>query len=171
MDIKLKLKGLFITNSDYATPLKRFLSFIIDNIIIILITGFIIKGFIYFKIIDKNVINQEVIIRNEDGTEVVGINENDKNFKIFRNTFISVSFLYFVIFLSSKKQATIGNQIMKIMVVSIKRGNIGIMDAILKFLATFLNNTFFFVGYLLYFFREDSAFLQDVLSETRVIAV
>ena len=83
--------------------------------------------------------------------------------------FIAISLFYYIVFLSSKKQATIGNQACRIMVVHTKYGKLPIMSIISRYFAFMINNNLFGLGYLLYFTRSDGAYLQDILSDTRVI--
>ena len=80
-----------------------------------------------------------------------------------------ISALYYTLTVSSKKQGTIGNIICKVMVVDVKNGRVSILDAFIRFVAVIINNTLYGLGYLLYFYRQDRIFLQDLLSGTRVI--
>ena len=167
----------------YATPFKRVMSFLVDLVIISIILS------LFASISNKMGFNlefykEEVIIQNQ---EIENNSELDKNKTTLYNqesepmairriltkdgywSFFIISSLYFMIFLSSKKQATIGNQIFKIMVVHIKDGRLNPLHAFLRWVATIINNQILFLGYLLYFFNKDRAFLQDLLTETRVI--
>ncbi|MDD2839659.1 MAG: RDD family protein [Rickettsiales bacterium] len=155
----------------YASPLKRLLSFLIDTLIIIILSNTFL-GIIKYYGVDTNIYKKEAIIENQGKeNEKTVMNEVlDKN--VFSKVYLLIlttSSLYFMIFLSSKKQATIGNQILKIMVVHTRKAKLNPLNAFIRYIATLLNNTAYGIGYLFYFIRKDRAFLQDVLSETRVI--
>lgn len=160
-------------NSIYASPLKRIASFAVDLVIIMVIFNLILNVAARYGF-DGNIYKQEIVVENKGSDEEkVSVEE-----KIDRKTsmkvnliLLGISTLYFTLFLSSKKQATIGNQIFKIMVVHTKNAKVGILSAFIRYVALLLNNTIYGVGYLLYFFRDDHAVLQDVLSDTRVINV
>ena len=165
-------KKVFLNNNPiYANPLKRLASFIIDMVIIMVIFNAILGVAGYFGF-DSTVYREEIVVENkgtEDETLDVQETFDAKTFRKIYFGLLAVSSTYFVLFLSSKKQATIGNQIFKIMVVHTKEAKISVLSAFIRYIAMLLNNTIYGVGYLLYFFREDHAILQDILSDTRVI--
>lgn len=158
-------------NSMYASPLKRMASFLVDVIIIATIFSATIKVANYFGF--NTAIYKENIVVENQGTEDESLNvEETVDVKAYRNTYymlLLLSTAYFVSFLSSKKQATLGNQMFKIMVVHTKNARVSPLSAFMRYIATILNNMLYGVGYLLYFFRGDHAVLQDILSDTRVI--
>jgi uncharacterized RDD family membrane protein YckC len=158
-------------NKTYASPMKRLASFMIDEAIVIALFVVFIGIARYFGM-NAQVYKKEAIIENQNiKSEQVVLNDVlDK--KVFLKLYLimfGISSIYFVVFLSSKKQATIGNQIFKIMIIHTKKARLNPLNAFIRYIATVLNNTVYGIGYLLYFFRKDRAFLQDVLSDTRVI--
>jgi len=158
-------------NKIYASPLKRLGSFIIDTLIILVLFNVSIKVLEYFN--TDFTIDKIEIITKDDGTENERLDIkkmiNQKNFSKLYYLMMGISALYFTILLSSKKQATIGNQIFKIAVVNIKRARVSPLDAFLRYISLILNNTVYGFGYLTYFFTEDRSFFQDIVSNTRVI--
>lgn len=172
--IKEFFKKNFENNNEiYASPLKRLGSFFVDMIIIMVIFNAVVNIASHYGY-DGKMYKEEVVVENK-GTdnEIVSFKEI-LDLKVFRQTYFilfAISSLYFVLFLSSKKQATLGNQMFKIMVVHTKKAKINPLIAFIRHIALLLNNYLYGVGYLLYFFRADHAFLQDVLSDTRVINI
>lgn len=158
-------------NEVYASLAKRFCSFAIDFVIVLIIFNITI-AVLQYSGYDFTIITQEATVENE-GTdnEIITLQEvqNNKNFKKVYMVAVIVSALYYTLTISSKKQGTVGNIICKVMVVDIKRGRVGILDAFIRFVAVIINNTLYGLGYLLYFYRRDRIFLQDWLSGTRVI--
>ena len=155
----------------YASPLKRLLSFIIDAVIIFVFCNTVLGVAKYYGV-NTEAYKQEAVIENKGTDTEKVVMQDTLNKEIFLKIYFfnfAVSALYFVAFLSSKKQATIGNQIFKIMVVHTKKVKLNPLNAFVRYIATVLNNTIYFIGYLFYFFRKDRAFLQDILSDTRVI--
>lgn len=155
----------------YASPLKRLGSFIVDIIIIMIITNTFFGAMKYFGY-DTNIYKEEAIIENQgteqEQTTIQRVLDKEKFKKMYLMEFC-MSSLYFVLFLSSKKQATIGNQIFKIMVVHTKKGRLNPLNAFVRYVLVVLNNTIYGIGYLTYFVRKDRAFTQDILSDTAVI--
>ncbi len=158
-------------NEIYASLAKRFCSFAIDFIIVLIIFN-ITMVILQYSGYDFTVITQEAVIENQ-GTENETITlqevQNNKNFKKTYMLALFISALYYTLTISSKKQGTIGNIICKVMVVDIKNGRVNLLDAFIRFVAVIINNTLYGLGYLLYFYRQDRMFLQDLLSGTRVI--
>lgn len=155
----------------YASPIKRLLSFIVDGLIIIILCN-IFLGIAKYYGMDTNVYKNEVVVENQETEDEKMVVNKVLDKKVFSKVYfiiLGTSSLYFMIFLSSKKQATIGNQIFKIMVVHTRKARVNPLNAFIRYILTILNNTIYGIGYLLYFFRKDRAFLQDVLSETRII--
>lgn len=163
--------------NNYASFSKRFGSFVIDSIVILIIFNLTIFSLRYFGY-DINISKQTVIVENEskddtqnnDDTKISLKEDIDEEsfIKMYRLA-IAISALYYTITVSSKKQATIGNMIFKIMVIDIKDGKVGKITALLRYVSTIINNTLYGFGYILYFYRNDRVFLQDLLSNTRVV--
>lgn len=163
--------------NNYASFSKRFGSFIIDSIVILIIFNLTIFSLKYFGY-DININKQTAIAENEskndtqnkDDTKIFLKDDIDEEsfVKMYRLA-IAISALYYTITVSSKKQATIGNIIFKIMVIDIKDGKVGKITALLRYVSTIINNTLYGFGYIFYFYRNDRAFLQDLLSNTRVV--
>lgn len=155
----------------YASPLKRFGSFVIDSIIILIIFNGSVKILEHYNF-DSKVYKEEIVTENF-GTENEHINMQEtldkKAFARVYYIMLTISTLYFVGFLSSKKQATIGNQIFKIMVIHTKKVKVGPLTAFIRYISLLLNNSLYGVGYLFYFFTKDRAIFQDIASDTRVI--
>lgn len=160
-------------NTIYASPLKRIASFAVDLIVIMVIFNLFLNIAVHYGF-NGDMYKHEIVIENEGSDEErVSVEERvDKKISMKINfMLLGISALYFTLFLSSKKQATIGNQLFKIMVVHTKNAKVGILTAFIRYVALLLNNTIYGLGYLLYFFRDDHAVLQDILSDTRVINV
>lgn len=79
--------------------------------------------------------------------------------------------LYYIIFTSSKRQCTIGQQRLGLMVIHVRKGRMNPLDATTRFLAQCINNMLLCVGYLPMFFRKDRATLHDLMSSSRVIKI
>ena len=158
-------------NETYASLAKRFCSFAIDFVIVLVIFN-ITTVVLQYSGYDLSMTTQEAVIENQ-GTENETITlqevQNNKNFKKVYMIALLISALYYTLTISSKKQGTIGNIICKVMVVDVKNGKVSILDAFIRFVAVIINNTLYGLGYLLYFYRTDRIFLQDLLSGTRVI--
>ena len=170
---KIKLKLALSNSSIYASPLKRIGSGCVDLLIILIlfnISIFIIGSLGY----NVNPYKEEAVLVNK-GTDDEKLEYSStidmQVFSKMRNLVLLISAVYYTYFLSSKKQATIGNQVFKIMVVDTKKGKISILSAFIRYIAFLLSNNLFFLGYLTYFFTKDHCFLQDLLSDTRVINV
>jgi len=160
-------------NCIYASPLKRFASFAIDLVIIMVIFNLILYVANYYGL-ELNIYKQEIVVENKGTADekVSVVDRIDK--KILKKVnfiLLTVSATYFTFFLASKKQATIGHQIFKVMVVDVEKGRVSILSAFIRYVAFLLNNTLYGIGYLTYFFRDDHAVMQDILSNTAVINV
>ena len=158
-------------NDMYASPFKRLGGFIIDLAIITVLFNATVKVIDFFGF-DSQFSKEKIVVVNE-GTDDEAVSvEQEFNVKTFNTLYfirLFISSMYFVLFLSSKKQATIGNMVFNTMVVSTKRPRITPIVAFLRFVGLLLNNTIFGLGYLTYFFTKDRSFLQDILSESNVI--
>lgn len=158
-------------NETYASFFKRFASFVVDSLIILIIfniTLIVLQSFGY----DIVIYQQEVVMQTDETVgEILALGETIKSidFKKAYKIALLISVLYYTLTVSSKKQGTVGNIIFRIMVIDIKDGKVSMIDAFIRYIAVFLNNTLYCIGYLLYFFRQDRVFLQDLLSNTRVI--
>lgn len=158
-------------NNIYASPLRRLGGFIIDLLIIMIIFNATITIANHFGF-DSQFNKEQVVVKNQGTADEVATVEQIFDAKIFNKVYsirLVISALYFVLFLSSKKQATIGNMVFNTMVVSTKIKRVTPIIALLRFIALLLNNTIFGLGYLTYFFTKDRSFLQDILSESRII--
>lgn len=165
-------KNIYLkNNSTYASPLKRFASFVVDMLVIMVVFNIIVNIASHYGF-DREIYKEEIIVENKGTSdEIINLKENF-DAKVFSRIYFivfGISAVYFVLFLSSKKQATLGNQLFRIMVVYTKKSRISPMAAFVRFISMVLNNYLYGIGYLLYFFREDHAFLHDVLSDTRVV--
>ena len=169
--IKKFIQDTIEVQKTYASPLKRLGSFIRDTISIITISNLFFGTMKYFGY-DFNIYKEEAVIENQgteqEHTTIKKVVDKEKFKKMYIIEFC-ISSLYFVLFLSSKKQATIGNQIFKIMVVHTKKGRLNPLNALIRYILVVLNNTIYGIGYLTYFVRKDRAFMQDILSDTAVI--
>ncbi len=172
---KKHLNLSFDKNSIYASPIRRIGSGAIDMFIILIIFNIFVNIAGHYGF-DSEIYKQEIITNNEgtQNEELEYVEKLDPEaFSRTRIAALVISAAYFTIFLSSKKQATIGNQIFKIMVVNIKNptGRISPLVAFIRYILFLLNNNIFGLGYLLYFFTKDHCFLQDYLSDTRIINI
>ncbi len=127
------------------------------------------------NLVENNLVENELVENKLDETIVESTDtEISIKGKDFNNSYaimLIVSALYNVICISSKKQATIGNIVLGIMVIDIRNGKINPLTALSRYVSLMINNSIYFLGYLFYFYREDRAFLQDLLSGTRVINI
>ncbi len=166
---KTKLNLNTDKNSIYASPLKRFFAGCIDAFIILIVFNIIINVASYYGFDIQMYTNEVVTVNKGTGDEKLEYIEKVNMESIYISLGISV--VYYTYFLSSKKQATIGNQIFKIMVIDTKKAKVSPLTAFIRYVAFLLNNNLMGLGYLLYFFTKDHCFLQDLLSDTRVINV
>lgn len=158
-------------NDIYASPLKRLGGFAIDLLIIMIIFNATIAIANHFGF-DSQFNKEQVVLKNQGTPDEMTTVEEVFDAKTFNRVYtirLIISALYFVLFLSSKKQATIGNMVFNTMVVSTKMKKVTPIIALLRFIALLLNNTIFGLGYFTYFFTKDRSFLQDVLSDSRIV--
>mgnify|MGYP003607705536 CR=1 FL=1 len=158
-------------NNMYASPLKRLSGFIIDLLIIMIIFNATMVIANHFGF-DSQFNKEQVVIKNQGTPDEVATVEEVFDPKTFNKVYtvrLIISAVYFVLFLSSKKQATIGNMVFNTMVVSTKMKKVTPIIALLRFIALLLNNTIFGLGYFTYFFTKDRSFLQDILSDSRIV--
>ena len=163
--------GIFRKDPIYANFMKRLGSFFIDILILFtLLTATVNIAGKYFNIDVEEM--KEKIELNEKGDfiSLAKVLDQDVSRKINILAMFYVV-VYYVSFWSSKKQATIGNMFFNIMVVHVKKGKLNILNAFIRLIASIINIKIFFLGCLIYFFknRTDGAQLQDLLSDTRVI--
>lgn len=172
-EIFLNIKNNLFNNLDfnkinYKFLLKRFLSYSIDTIIIFIITFFII--FFYIKD-DINIFKDED--NNIDITKTIDtITQQKENLlaKIYKDKTLNylilfTNLLYFIIFIIIPKQATIGQQIVGLIVININGTKLNIFEAI--------NRTCLFsilkILSILVFFSKKNITIYDFFSKTRVI--
>lgn len=82
---------------------------------------------------------------------------------------VIVSFFYYPIFNASTLKGTPGKYIMGLTVTRFDGSRIDFKTAIIRHLMTFVSLSFFFVGYLLFFFTEKKQTLHDYVADTIVV--
>jgi len=176
----------FLKNSDnqikdvvYAGFWIRFAAFLVDTIILIIIILPIlniaeyngistkIHQIIEQKDIPKTIPAEHQLIKHED----INILVNNKAKKTVNKILLFISGFYSILFLSSKKQGTPGKQLFKLMVIDNKVGKVGILTALIRFIAKQLSNFLFGFGYLVIFVTKERTALHDIMCNTRVVRV
>jgi uncharacterized RDD family membrane protein YckC len=150
----------------YATPIKRLGAYMID-VFIIACFSFVIQRVLVNYGIEFSIYKTKAVLEN--GLSVLKQEVNLNGYKNLFYLFNFVNYTYFVLFLCSKKQASIGNQFLKIMVVDINVIRIRPLTAIIRCISTTINSQIYYIGLLTYYFRNDGAFLNDIMSNTNVI--
>jgi uncharacterized RDD family membrane protein YckC len=150
----------------YAAPFKRLGSYLVDCLMVSLFF-LALMGVMRRYGFKVSLYEEKIVLKDNVSTleKTVDSTSMTKMYYIF----LTIDFMYFIVFLCSKKQATIGNQLFKIMVVNKKTIRINPLVAFIRCVAVLLNAQIYYTGLLTYFFRQDRAFLQDILSETTVI--
>ncbi|MDR2526720.1 MAG: RDD family protein [Rickettsiales bacterium] len=148
----------------YAKPIRRFCAYLVDCVFVALLFISLIY-ILKFCGINVGFLNEELSL--EGGVMKYGSTED--NYRNYFTYLLGVDFLYFIVFLSSKKQATLGNQIFKMMVVHKKNIRLNPINSFIRCLGLLLNSQIYYLGFLTYFFRKDGALLQDIISDTNVI--
>jgi len=91
---------------------------------------------------------------------------------ITASVFIAVSigqWLYFALWESSSKQATVGKLILKIRVTDAMGNRITFGRASARYFAKFVSNLTIFIGYLMAAFTQKNQALHDIIAETLVL--
>jgi uncharacterized RDD family membrane protein YckC len=158
----------FLNKKDelYAGPVKRIASYLVDSLIIAAFSISLVNISRKFGI-ELKIYEQEIVLKDNILTLEKKFDANELT-KVYYPLLV-IDFLYFVSFMCSKKQATIGQQLFGIMVVHKKNIKITLLVALLRYVAFLIEENIYHVGLLLYFFRSDKALLQDILSDTAVI--
>jgi len=181
-------------NIIYADFKTRFLAGVVDAIIVIFLSLFVIRIF-NLAGMEINIVNQnnEIVsifsivdtikkekIEETKTTEItkaiktkekIELNFDKKTRKYINAIFICIAGIYSVYFVSSKKQGTPGKQLFKIMIIDEKEGRMTIFNAFIRFIAKKITNTLFFIGYLPILFTKEKVSLHDFLSRTRVVHI
>ncbi|MDR0423320.1 MAG: RDD family protein [Rickettsiales bacterium] len=150
----------------YATPFKRVFSFLFDILFVYILLIIIINCLSYFNF-DLNPFVETAVIENN--ITQIQKNMDYSNLLKIQYTYLAMILLYQTFFICSKKQATIGQQLLKVMVVHKKKSKMGVFDAVFRGIYAYLNIQIYFIGCLTYFFKEDGALLHDILSDSIVI--
>lgn len=82
---------------------------------------------------------------------------------------VVVSFFYFPIYNASRLKGTPGKYIMGLTVTNLDGSQISFKTSIIRHLMFFVSSSFFFVGYMLFFFTEKKQTLHDYVADTIVI--
>jgi len=80
-----------------------------------------------------------------------------------------LSWFYFAGFESSKRQATLGKQILKVKVVDLNGNRIGFGRATLRYFGKLLSRLTFFIGFLMIAFTKKKQALHDKVASTLII--
>lgn len=135
---------------NYASPGKRFLSALIDWVILIIVASIInaILG---------------AILKGEDG-------EGLFLYAIVSNlAAIVINWLYFAIQESSPKQGTIGKQALNIVVTDLNGEKVSFARATGRHFAKYISGLIIFIGYIMIFFTEKKQGLHDIIASTLVL--
>ena len=139
-------------NQDYAPFLKRFAAFLIDNLIL----SMAITGVAGLGIID--------IASGGQGT-------GSYISAPYLIATIIISALYYILFHSSKWQATIGKRFMGIKVATVSGEQVTVGRAAIRFLVMEVVSTILYIGYFFMFFTQKKQTLHDLAAKTVVINV
>jgi uncharacterized RDD family membrane protein YckC len=82
---------------------------------------------------------------------------------------VIVSFFYYPIFNASTLKGTPGKYIMGLTVTKLDGSRLDFKTAIIRHLMCFVSSSFFFIGYMLFFFTEKKQTLHDYVSDTIVL--
>jgi uncharacterized RDD family membrane protein YckC len=176
-------------NIEFVSFWKRLSALLIDYFIIFIAIAILgnIMHFSGYSMLDKETListleqyaekNPEKSTEIQEKIEEVKASETfaedaSKNKKSFAITILILEMCYFTLLFSSKKQATIGQRIFKIMVVSKKYGNMKIWTSLLRYICmkiTILTPPFYGVGFISIPFSKEKAALYDIISDTRLV--
>jgi uncharacterized RDD family membrane protein YckC len=94
-----------------------------------------------------------------------------KHRKTFNIIVILIEISYFTFFVASKKQATIGQRIMNIMVVSRSRGEMTLLHSLIRYIFMQISILLYGLGFATIPFSKEKAALHDFICNTRVIVL
>jgi len=149
-----------ITYESYAGFWKRFGAFIIDSVVLVVITcvcaviAVIVFGAAMFSTLFSTFLGAFLAI-----IAVVG-------YYLFA---IVLGWLYFTLMESSARQATLGKMAMGIVVIDINGNRISFVRANIRYWSKILSSFIFFIGYILAAFTEKKQALHDLIANTFVI--
>ncbi|MAT56365.1 MAG: hypothetical protein CMF23_00175 [Ignavibacteriae bacterium] len=162
----------------YAGFWKRFVAYIIDEIILGLIRTIFIVPVVIFTSFSlapffEERYDQNFVLSNfpEDlnGSEIaVGFMVFAVAVSIILIALIS-GWLYYAIMESSQKQATFGKIVLSIKVTDVEGNRISFGRASARYFAKILSSIFFYIGYIMAAFTEKKQALHDILSQCLVI--
>lgn len=177
------------TNIEFSSFWKRFGALAIDYVIIFIAIAILgnIMHFSGYTMLDKETListmekyaeknieeSDEIKVKIEEVKTSDSFSEDaSANRKTFAIIILILEMLYFTLLISSKKQATIGQQILKVMVVSKKHGEMKIWLSLLRYACmkiTILTPPIYGIGFITVPFSKEKATLYDILCDTRLV--
>lgn len=134
----------------YAGAFKRFAAFFVDSLI--LLGAYMMMGFILSLSTFSTQLTQ---------FPMLGF--------IWIAGMAASSWLYYASFESSKRQATIGKQVLGLKVTDLQGSRIGFWRATGRYFGKFISRLLFCIGFLMVFFTKKKQGLHDKMADTLVI--
>ena len=151
-------------NTVYGSFIERFAAYIIDIIILGLIQGFVIipiLAFMGFRVAFNPDPTDEEIFSFIGSILRIG-------FTVYLVFFI-MGWLYFALFQSGPRQATIGKMAMGMIVTDVDGARLSFAKASLRYFGKYLSSAVMMIGYIIAAFTEKRQALHDFIANTVVI--
>lgn len=150
-----------------ASVWKRAIALLIDAVIIVFLYSLLIAFLNWILQIPV-----EYSVFEERGLSVKMTDYVEENFiklaVIYSLAKLSIVIPYFVLFESSRWQATIGKRILQIKIGNSEGNRISMMKALLRTFGKFISGQILLIGYLMAFFTKKHQALHDFLARTYV---
>ncbi len=134
---------------EYAGFFRRFFAFIIDYVIVAFFMGFVAG--IFDEIFGTNIVN---LVTNEDLITII---------------LLLALIIYHTFFESSKQQASLGKQLLRLKVVNKDAEKLSFANALGRNMGRIISNLTFGIGYLMVFFTERRQSLHDKMASTYIL--
>lgn len=178
MNISFVGNKKMLTQKNYAGFWKRFVSFIIDKIIISFIgTIILLPVFLVISVVFLNSTIFENYKYSKFTQYSYDFNDNAlpeilliiAGILIIVFIKIVISYFYYALFESSAKQATPGKMIVNLVVVDLNGNRISFSRASGRYFGKILSGIIFYIGYIIAAFTERKQALHDILSGCLVL--
>lgn len=123
---------------------KRFVAFILDYVMITILSAIVFGVMIYFSFKNESIVTLVTLL---------------------------VALLYYTLMESSSRQATLGKALMKIKVVNASGEQLTFMNALVRFLGKFLSLLLAGLGFLMIPFTKKRQGLHDIFAKTYVVKI
>lgn len=153
----------------YAGFWRRFIAFVIDSCIIQCILLVVRKILPIDMTVDRYFIKGEDISDSFSITSYQVTYPEDAESILASLLMIAIVWLYYVLFQSSKHQATPGMKLFKMQITDYTGNRISFGQATLRYFASWLSGLIFGIGYLMIAFTPRKQGLHDYIAKTLVM--